>query len=66
MSLTRRECEVLLRLSEGLTNAHLARTLMISERTVRAHTANIMRKLGAESKLQAALIGYQYRSSLLP
>ncbi|MFE6775413.1 helix-turn-helix transcriptional regulator [Streptomyces sp. NPDC057702] len=65
-SLTRRECEVLLRLSEGLPAAHMAHELCISERTVRAHVANIVRKLGVESRLQAALIGYRYRSDLLP
>ncbi|GGW85141.1 hypothetical protein GCM10010297_02300 [Streptomyces malachitofuscus] len=60
--LTRREREVLLLLADGLGNRQLARELGIAERTVRAHLANITRKLGVQSALQAALVGDRCRA----
>ncbi|MCX5172183.1 helix-turn-helix domain-containing protein [Streptomyces antibioticus] len=60
--LTRREREVLLLLADGLGNRQLARELGIAERTVRAHLASVIQKLGVQSPLQAALVGDRCRS----
>ncbi|MEV4684907.1 helix-turn-helix domain-containing protein [Streptomyces kurssanovii] len=65
LELTRREREVLLMLADGMPDKELARELGIASRTVRAHLANITRKLGVESRLQAALVGDRQREVLL-
>ncbi|MFC5203839.1 MULTISPECIES: helix-turn-helix transcriptional regulator [Streptomyces] len=54
--LTGREKEVLLLLGTGLGNRQLARELSIAERTVKAHIARIIEKLGQETRLQAAML----------
>ncbi len=52
--LTPRESEVLGLLGQGLSNAQIARTLYISEKTASVHVSNILRKLGVTSRVQAA------------
>jgi non-specific serine/threonine protein kinase len=52
--LTRREKEVALLITRGLTNRHIAERLMISERTVDNHVANILDKLGFSVRAQVA------------
>ena len=47
--LTSREKEIFLLLCEGLTNRELGAKLFISSRTVDAHRANIMKKLGVKN-----------------
>jgi DNA-binding CsgD family transcriptional regulator len=54
MRLTPREREVLGLLAAGMTNAELARTLFISERTANRHISNIFTKLGVHNRTQAA------------
>ncbi len=54
--LTEREQEVLEFIVDGLTNAQIAVALGITERTVRAHVGNILIKLGANNRAQAAAI----------
>ncbi|KUH39233.1 MULTISPECIES: helix-turn-helix domain-containing protein [Streptomyces] len=54
--LTEREREVLLLLGTGLGNRELARELGIAERTVKAHVARIVEKLGQQTRLQAAVL----------
>ena len=53
--LTDREREVLSRLSAGRANKLIAYDLKISEGTVKAHLRNIMRKLHATNRTQAAM-----------
>jgi DNA-binding CsgD family transcriptional regulator len=52
--LTPREREVLSLLGNGLSNAQIAKTLYISEKTASVHVSNILRKLGVTSRVQAA------------
>ena len=51
--LTEREVEVLLHLSLGRTNREIARELVLSERTVQRHIANIYRKINARNRAEA-------------
>ena len=51
--LTRREQEVLARVAQGQTNAGIAQSLHLSERTVAHHVSAILRKLGARNRTAA-------------
>lgn len=51
--LTRREREILSVLGQGVTNKEIARTLTISEKTVRNHLSSVYRKMGVRSRAQA-------------
>jgi DNA-binding CsgD family transcriptional regulator len=51
--LTRRELEVLIKVSAGLTNAQIAEDLVLSTRTVDHHVAALLTKLGAPSRALA-------------
>ncbi|GAA0578093.1 hypothetical protein GCM10010172_73660 [Paractinoplanes ferrugineus] len=53
-ALTPREREVALLISDGLTNAELARRLYISPKTAAVHVGNILRKLGVSSRTEVA------------
>lgn len=52
--LTRRELEVLRLVSQGMTDAQVAETLVISPRTVNAHLTSIYGKLDVNSRTAAA------------
>jgi pimeloyl-ACP methyl ester carboxylesterase/DNA-binding CsgD family transcriptional regulator len=52
-ALSRRECETLSLLAEGLSNAEIAERLGISEKTVRNHLSHLFDKLGVWSRAQA-------------
>ncbi|MGH8929525.1 MAG: LuxR C-terminal-related transcriptional regulator [Egibacteraceae bacterium] len=54
LRLTTREKQVLGLLVQGFGNARIADTLVISPRTARTHVQNVVRKLGARSRLEAA------------
>ncbi len=54
--LTRREHEVLVKLSEGLATEAIADELSISHVTVRNHVARILVKLGVHSRLAAVAL----------
>jgi len=53
--LTGREQEVLALVGQGRANKQIARTLGISERTVKAHLGSIYTRLGVTDRTQAAL-----------
>jgi DNA-binding NarL/FixJ family response regulator/tetratricopeptide (TPR) repeat protein len=57
--LTPREQEVLQHLVVGRTNRQIARALFISEKTASVHVSNIMRKLGAANRSEAAAIAHR-------
>ena len=52
--LTPRELEIATRLARGLTNRAIARELLITEGTVRAHVEHILGKLGLRSRAEVA------------
>jgi non-specific serine/threonine protein kinase len=54
VTLTRREREVAVLIARGLTNRQIAEHLVISERTVDNHVANILEKLGFSVRAQVA------------
>lgn len=55
-ALTPRLREVLELLAEGLPNKEIAYLMGISPATVKAHVAALFRRLGAESRLEAAML----------
>jgi DNA-binding CsgD family transcriptional regulator/tetratricopeptide (TPR) repeat protein len=59
--LTPREREVLQHVVEGRTNRQIARALFISEKTASVHVSNIMSKLGAANRSEAAAIAHRRR-----
>jgi DNA-binding CsgD family transcriptional regulator len=58
-----REREVLRLLVDGMSNQEIAEALFISPHTVASHVANIMNKLGVESRTAAAT--YAVRNGLI-
>ncbi|TDB80978.1 response regulator transcription factor [Micromonospora fluostatini] len=59
-TLTDREMQVFTLLAKGEQNQVIADQLFITERTVRAHLANIMTKLDLSSRMQACLASYVF------
>ena len=59
-SLTRRECEVLYMLADGLDARAIAHNLGISVNTCRGYLKNLLLKLDAHSQLEAVVIATNY------
>jgi ATP/maltotriose-dependent transcriptional regulator MalT len=53
-TLTLREVDVFALIAQGLTNRQIANKLFIGETTVKSHTTSILRKLGVQTRTQAA------------
>lgn len=60
LRLTARERQVLGLLGEGCGNGAIARTLVISPQTVRTHVQNVVRKLGARSRLDVVAMAIEH------
>ncbi len=58
--LTDREAEVLAVVATGVTNAQVADTLVISEKTVARHLSNIFGKLGVSTRTEAAAFAFEH------
>jgi DNA-binding NarL/FixJ family response regulator len=58
--LTDREREVVLLLAQGFSNREIAEKLVVTEGTVKNHVSNILAKLQAENRTQAAEIARRY------
>lgn len=58
--LTGRQRQVLEGLSRGMTNRQIANSLMVTERTVKAHVKELMRRLGASNRTQVVAIASAY------
>ncbi len=61
--LTPREREVVKLVAEGFTNKQIAEALVISEKTVERHRANVMEKLGMRDRVE--LTRYAIRQGLI-
>lgn len=58
LPLTEREYEVLRQVATGASNKEIARALNLSLHTVKRHVANILNKLGVDSRVEAATLLY--------
>ncbi|HEY1506975.1 MAG TPA: response regulator transcription factor [Stellaceae bacterium] len=56
-----RERQVLANLAHGNSNKFIARTLQISEATVKVHIKTLLRKIGASNRTQAAIWATRHR-----
>ncbi|NEI38599.1 response regulator [Rhizobium leguminosarum] len=54
-SLTPRETEVIELVAEGLSNKHIGRRLNLQEKTIKHHMTEILLKLGASNRTEAAI-----------
>jgi DNA-binding CsgD family transcriptional regulator len=63
VALTAREREVLARLASGRTNRQIAAELVLSERTIETHVANVLGKLGVGNRTEAAAWAARHTSA---
>jgi DNA-binding NarL/FixJ family response regulator len=56
LDISKREYEVLLGISEGLSNREIGEKLYISESTIKTHVSNLLSKLNAKRRTQALQI----------
>lgn len=59
--LTKRELEVLVLVSQGKSNRGIARTLAVSEKTVRNHVSSLLDKLGLNNRIELATYAVKHR-----
>ncbi|HEX2926238.1 MAG TPA: response regulator transcription factor [Ruminiclostridium sp.] len=59
-NLTNREVEVLKLIAEGMINKEIAKSLYISEKTVKNHISNIFKKLDVNDRTQAAIYAFKH------
>lgn len=50
--LTKRELEVLKYVVKGMTNREIAKTLVVTHHTIKAHVASIIRKMGLRNRVE--------------
>ncbi|MEV8517850.1 response regulator transcription factor [Dactylosporangium sp. NPDC051484] len=62
--LTDRERDVLTLIGDGSSNADVAKALLVSEGTAKAHVSRILTKLGCTNRVQAAILAHD--AGLLP
>jgi len=58
-ALTERELQVLRGMAAGRSNARIARSLYLSEDTVKTHTRRLYRKLGVNDRAPAVALGFR-------
>lgn len=62
-SLTAREREVLILISDGHTNREIGERLFLTEKTVKNYVSSLLAKLGMQRRTQAAVYGADIRKS---
>lgn len=58
--LTPREHEVLILVTEGLSNAEIAGALFLGEATVKTHVSKVLQKLNLRDRIQAIVYSYEH------
>ena len=58
-SLTPREKEILVLMSQGMSNAEIANRLVVSATTVKTHVGNVLAKLDVRDRVQAVVVAYE-------
>ena len=61
LGLTQREHDVLVKMSEGMSNQEIATSLFLSESTVKTHVSNILFKLDAKRRTKAIQVAKQLK-----
>ena len=59
-SLTKREIEVLLYISKGLSNKDIGERLFLSEKTVKNYATNLFKKIKAHDRVQATIFALEH------
>jgi len=57
--LTKKEKEIVYWLSQGYSNAQIAKAMILSEKTVRNHISRILKKLDLKDRVQIVVLGWK-------
>lgn len=57
--LSKRECEVLVKISKGLSNKEIGEQLYLSEKTIKNYATALFRKISVDDRVQATIVALQ-------